>query len=207
MLGISGAQATIIYVMVNLMRYLKPIVASVGLAMGILQPVVVSAQSDTVVAPSMDELLQQLSDAEPGQAAMLADRIQREWDKSGSASADFLLKRGRDAMERDEPEVAIEHFTALVDHAPDFAQGWAERARAFFVVELYGPAVGDLEHALALEPRHFEAMMGLAVILDTMNRPKDAYEAYLQVKAIHPNQPGLTEALQRLEPLVRGQEL
>ena len=63
------------------------------------------------------------------------------------------------------------------------------------------------EQVLALNPQHFEAIMGLAVILDSMDRIQDAYDAYLQVKAIHPNQPGLTDALERLEPLVQGRDL
>ena len=62
-----------------------------------------------------------------------AQRIARElaalWDRSGSPSMDLLLRRGRDALERGEAEVALEHLTALTDHAPGFARGWSERAR------------------------------------------------------------------------------
>ena len=74
-------------------------------------------------------------------------------------------------------------------------------------MDLYGPALSDLEQVIALNPTHFDAIMGLAVMLDEMGKPEDAYEAYQQVEAIHPYQAGLTEALERLAPLVRGQEL
>ncbi|SFL95341.1 TPR repeat-containing protein [Shimia aestuarii] len=196
-----------IYVMVNLMRYLKPVVTACSLSAIFLQPSVVFSQQGALVDEDVPALLLQLRDAEPGQAETIAERVRRAWSLSGSASADYLLRRGRKAMELGDAATAVEHFTALVDHAPGFAQGWAERARAYFALDLYGPAVGDLEQALALNPDHFESIMGLAVILDSMGRNADAYEAYLQVKAIHPHQPGLTEALTRLEPLVRGSEL
>ncbi len=193
--------------MVNLKLHLKPVVAAFLLALAILQPQAAFTQQVLGDQDALDAMLETLSQAEPAQADRLADQIRNEWEKSGSASADFLLDRGKDAMDDGDVFAAIEHFTALVDHAPAFAQGWAERARAYFELELYGPAIGDLEHALALEPRHFDALTGLAVILDSMDKPEDAYEAYLQVEAIHPHQPGLTEALDRLEPMIRGREL
>ncbi len=152
-------------------------------------------------------MMAELRQAEAGRAEQLAGQIRRKWDASGSASADFLLRRTRKAIDISEMQAALEHATALVDHAPEFAQGWAERARAFYALDMYGPALSDLEQVLAINPQHFDAIMGLAVMLDEMGKPQDAYEAYLQVKAIHPHQAGLTEALERLEPQVRGQEL
>ncbi|MEP5009836.1 tetratricopeptide repeat protein [Roseobacter sp.] len=179
------------------MRLLKLFVAASALIFTGLQPLVATAQEGVVPDDSAVPLIEQLRDSSPERAETLADQVRREWSASGSATADYLLTRGRKAMERDDPQSAIEHFTAVIDHAPEFAQGWAERARAYY----------DLEHVLALNPNHFEAIMGLAVILDSMNRAEDAYEAYRQVEAIHPHQPGLTEALQRLEPMVRGSDL
>ncbi len=152
-------------------------------------------------------MMAELRQAEAARAEQLAGQIRRKWDASGSASADFLLRRARKAIDISEMQAALEHATALVDHAPEFAQGWAERARAFYALDMYGPALSDLEQVLAINPEHFDAIMGLAVMLDEMGKPQDAYEAYLQVKAIHPHQAGLTEALERLEPQVRGQEL
>ena len=180
--------------------FLKPIVAAGIVATAYLQPLVANAAD-------IDTLMLQLKDADPADAARIADEIQLEWNKSGSASADFLLKRGREALERGEVSEAIEHLTALVDHAPDFSEGWVMRAGAYFHAGLLGPAVHDLEQALRLNPQHFEAMIGLATLFEMIDRPKDAYEAYRQVKAIHPAHPDVTEALKRLEPQAIGQKL
>lgn len=204
--------------MVNLPSRLKLIVAAIPIAMGILQPVIAagpaqaqdaaeSAAQQAADAQDVGALLAALADADPGEADRLAGQIRHIWDASGSASADYLLRRTRKAIEVEDLQAALAHATALTDHAPEFAQGWAERARTFYALDLYGPAISDLEHVLALNPQHFDAIMGLAVMLDQMGKPEDAYEAYLQVKAIHPNQAGLTEALERLEPQVRGKTL
>ncbi len=205
--------------MVNLIRHLKPIVAAFVLAMGIFQPSVAVPQgqdaasgetagdSGAASTPRVAEMMQQLQQATPEEAGVLAEKIRREWDSSGSAPIDFLMERGRKALEVGDTDGALQHLSAVVDHAPNYAQGWAERARVFFELDAYGLAIGDLEHVLALNPQHFDALMGLAILLDSMERPVDAYEAYMQVKAIHPNQVGLTEAIERLEPQVRGRKL
>lgn len=210
-LGIKDARATLIYVMVNLRRLLKPTVAAFVLCVTVFQsPVAISqeiASEPGKSATALVDLMKELRAAEPARAEQVAGQIRHVWDASGSATADFLLRRTRKAIDISEMEVAVEHATALVDHAPEFAQGWAERARAYYGLELYGPALSDLEQVLAINPQHFDALMGLAVMLDEMGRDADAYEAYAQVKAIHPHQAGLTEAMERLAPKVRGQEL
>ncbi|SHJ41505.1 Tetratricopeptide repeat-containing protein [Shimia gijangensis] len=186
----------------TLKSILKPIVAAIALAMAIFCSS--GAMADEA---KLDELVGQLRDADPATAHRLDGEIQLEWSKSGSASADFLLKRGQDAIERGDIDAAIGHFTALVDHAPDFAEGWVSRAGAYYLADLLGPAVLDLESALAINPQHYEAIFGLGAIFEAIEKPVEAYAAYSQVKAIHPHHPDVTEALQRLEPLAKGQEL
>jgi tetratricopeptide (TPR) repeat protein len=197
--------------MVNLRHLLKPTVAAFVLTVTALQPsVAVSQEIDAAEIAADSDLSRRMAElavADFARAEQLAGQIRHLWDASGSASADFLLRRTRKAIEVSEMEAAVEHATALVDHAPEFAQGWAERARAYYALDLYGPALSDLEQVIALNPRHFDAVMGLAIMLDEIGKPKDAYEAYQQVQAIHPHQAGLTEALDRLAPLVRGQDL
>ena len=120
---------------------------------------------------------------------------------------DLLFRRGREAMEQQDLQAAIEHFTALTDHAPDFAEGWHARATAYFHADLYGPAVADLERALALNPNNYRAIFGLGTILETFGDEKRAYEAYLRAKAIHPHFEDVTDALDRLRTGVEGQTL
>ena len=152
-------------------------------------------------------LLQDLRKAEPAEAQKIERELQLEWSKSGSASMDLLLKRGRDAMETGDLDAAVEHFSALTDHAPDFAEGWHGRATAFYRQERFGLALADLERTLRLNPDNYGALHGLGVILEQLDQLDLAYEAYSQVLAIHPHHGEVTEALERLEPKVRGKAL
>lgn len=120
---------------------------------------------------------------------------------------DLLLQRGRKAMEAGETDIAIEHFTALVDHAPDFAEGWNARATAYFSAGLYGPSIQDIRTTLDLNPRHFGALSGLGIILDELGYEEEALNAYREVKKLHPNRPNVDDAIERLEKQVLGSTL
>ncbi len=166
-----------------------------------------SLPSAAVEQARLDRLFAQLQQSETEEARKVGDEIVLELSKSGSSAMDLLLKRGRDALEAGDTKAAIEHFTALTDHAPEFAEGFHMRAVAYTRAELYGPAIADLERALALRPRHFQAIYGLGVILEELDRPNMAYEAYTRVLAIHPHYQDVPEALDRLSGALDGENL
>lgn len=158
-------------------------------------------------AVSAEVLLQDLSLAAPTEAAAIDRELQALWSRSGSPAMDLLLRRGRDALERDDLQEAAQHLTALTDHAPGFARGWYERARVYYALGLYGPSVADLERALALNPQDYNAIYALGAVFEQFRMPQRAYEIYLRAEAIHPHHEEVSSALERLAPLVAGREL
>lgn len=155
----------------------------------------------------LDDLFTQLREAEPAQAKYIEDQIWAEWSKSGSAAMDLLLKRGEDAIDDGEFAVAVDHFSALIDHAPDFAEGYHGRATAFFLLGQYGQSLDDLRQALVLNPRHFGALRGFGLILEELGQEAQALDVMRQVAALHPNAEGVAEAIERLEVKLEGQTL
>lgn len=184
---------------------LKPIVAALSAIVMFSLPAV--GQSSYLAQGKLPDLYDSLATASPAEAKGLEREIKLEWRKTGSAAMDLLLKRGREALERGEFDVAVEHLTALTDHAPDVAEGFHMRARAYFRLDQIGPALADLETALALDPRHYEAAHGLAVVLEDLNRPQQAYQAYRLVLSIHPHYDPAAEAVTRLKAGVEGLKL
>ncbi|MFQ5437528.1 MAG: tetratricopeptide repeat protein [Paracoccaceae bacterium] len=134
-------------------------------------------------------------------------RIWKKWSTSGSVAMDLLLERGRRAMQAGDLAGAVEHLTALTDHAPEFAEGWNARATAFFMMEEYALSLHDIEITLSLNPRHFGAMSGLGMIMERLERPREALRAYRGALAVHPNRPDLKKAVERLKDKVEGTEL
>jgi len=120
---------------------------------------------------------------------------------------DLLLERGRDAMSAGMPDVAVEHLTALIDHAPEFAEGWNARATAYFQTGDFGPSISDIGHVLTLNPRHWGALSGLGMIFEQLEQPKKALDVYRAALAINPHLNDVKESVERLEKTVAGQDL
>ncbi len=158
-------------------------------------------------AARLEELLAELG--QPGRQdwQKVEQEIVRIWSQSGSPAMDLLLARGNEALEAEDFPTAVEHFSALVDHAPDFAEGWNARATAFFLMGEYGLAINDVEHVLALNPRHFGALSGLGFMLEAMGEPDLALEALQAAQALNPNQPNISESVKRLEQMTGDAEL
>ncbi len=155
----------------------------------------------------LDDLFAALGRAEGPDAEQIAQKIASEWSKSGSPSMDFLLTRGRDALEAGDTGAAIGHLTALVDHAPDFAEGYNARATAYFIAGAYGPAMDDIRMALSLNPRHFGAMTGLAVILAETGQPARSLEVWREVERLYPASPDAALAIPALAREIEGSTL
>jgi tetratricopeptide (TPR) repeat protein len=158
-------------------------------------------------AAKLDDLFTRLSTAPEAESWRIEQEIWIEWSKSGSAAMDLLLQRGRDAMEAGDVKTAIDHFTALIDHAPDFAEGYNGRATAYFQAGEFGPAVADIAKALSLNPRHFGAMAGFGMILEETGQPDRALAVYKAALAIHPHLAGVLEAVERLKTEAHGRDL
>lgn len=156
---------------------------------------------------TLDDLFVELERAGPESWQGVEKKIWSEWSKSGSKAMNLLLQRGRAEMEKGNLENAIGHFSALIDHAPDFAEGWNARATAWFVADRYGLSMADIRQTLILEPRHFGAMSGLGMILERMERPQDALRIYSEALKLHPNRPDALAAVERLKETIEGVEL
>ena len=187
---------------------LAPAVASLlAAALPVCQAAAQSLTEAAEKADELEELLVQLRDPELKNWQAVEDEIYRRWSNSGSPAADLLLKRGRDALEAEDYVSAIDHLTALTDHAPDFAEGWNARATAFFLIDEYGLSIADVQTALSLNPRHFGALSGLGLMLEELGDEANALAAYRMAHEVHPHRENIAEAIERLERKVHGTTL
>ena len=158
-------------------------------------------------AERLDALFASLADADPTDAERLEREIMRLWSRSGSDSMDFLLRRGREAMDKEEHEKAVEHLTALVDLAPGFVEGWNTRATAHFLAKDYWASMQDIQRTLALEPRHFGALVGLGTILEQTGDEAGALRAYRAALEVNPHLEPSVKAVERLGVKVDGRDI
>ncbi len=186
--------------MATLAHHIKHIVAALFVAVVFSLPLAADEAK-------VDDLMAQLREADAGNYQKIETAILEEWSKSGSPAMDLLMKRGDDALAAGDPAAALEHFSALVDHAPDFAEGYASRATAYYLLDQFGPALDDARQALVLNPRHFAVLRGFGIMLEELNRPADALEVYRQVLVLDPAAQDVIDAVDRLELQLEGQTL
>jgi tetratricopeptide (TPR) repeat protein len=153
----------------------------------------------------LDTLFGQLAHAktaEEGKAIEAA--IFQIWMASGSPSIDILMRRGLDAFAEKDYDRALFYFNEVVTLAPDFVEGWDKRAAVYFLKDDYASALRDIERVLKLEPRHFSAMAGLAVILEDLGDKKGALELFRRSLKLDPWLDGAAQAERALSVDVEG---
>ncbi len=193
----------------GLVEKLKQIVAALLAVLLLVLPL--GAQEVRAVAPgddaAMSQLFAELADPENRTWRRSEADIRRLWSQSGSPAMDLLYKRAETAIDAGDPVLAVEHLTALTDHAPDFAEAWHLRAVAFYQTGDIGLALADLARALQLEPRHWLALAGLGAILEDVGKYDNALVAYRASQALNPHQDDVMEAIARLARETTGVSL
>lgn len=165
-------------------------------------------EARTVPGPQqVERLYGRLREAKTAQEAKgIAALIVRRWARSGSDTADLLMTRLQKAAKDGNLNLAMEVADRLVVLEPDWAEAWNQRANLFFRLEDHVRALYDLAETLKREPRHFGALMGLAVLLKNQGNDKGALKAYREIQKVYPLMDGVKEAVERMSPDIDGRD-
>ncbi|MGB3720052.1 MAG: hypothetical protein DIU63_05705 [Proteobacteria bacterium] len=157
-------------------------------------------------AKMLDNLYALLATAESPEAAEKTSKaIMRLWAYSGSDTVTVLMARAVKAMQQKNTKLALRMLDAIVEQAPDYAEGWSQRAHVLYLEGETHRALGDLRRALALDPNHFRALSALAHILREFGAKEGALAAYRKLLEIHPYAEGAQKAIEELEREIHGQ--
>jgi len=108
------------------------------------------------------------------------------WQTAPDREAQALLDTARRRMRVLDFAGAMEVLDELVSHAPEYAEGWNTRATTLFLQKKYDRSLEDVEKTLSLEPAHFGALSGKAVILMRQGRIQQSQKALRDAVAINP---------------------
>lgn len=137
-------------------------------------------------------------------ANRISRKIWTEWGKSGSDSIDLLMQRVSESMASKQNNVALDLLDQIIILAPEYAEGWNRRATLHFALKEYGRSISDIERVLELEPRHYGALSGLAVILQGLGRKEKSLETWYKVLEIYPANEQAQKAVIKLEDELAG---
>lgn len=156
----------------------------------------------------LDRLYARLRQApDEKRASGIARNIQRELLNSGSPTIGLLMTQAAAAVAAKNLPVALDLLDAVVRLKPGYAEGWNRRATVFYMLDDYGKALADLERSLALEPRNWEAIGGLASILSALDEKDGARAACSQALEIYPLQPRIKKSCDEMEAERDGEDI
>lgn len=134
-----------------------------------------------------DELLTQLKrERQPEAAKAIAAAVMADWSNSGSPTVNLLMQWADKAIKDKKNAATLDFLDQAIVLEPDYANGWGHRASLHYSQGNYRKAISDLNHVLAIEPRHFGALEMLANILAETGSDQKAMEAWQRYLAIYP---------------------
>jgi tetratricopeptide (TPR) repeat protein len=140
-------------------------------------------------------------------AERLTTQIWREWGDSGSDSINLMMDWAQKAIGMRNFAAALDTLDQVVLLAPDFAEGWNKRATLHFMMEHPQKSMADIERTLALEPRHFGALAGMAEILRAQGNDALALKAYERALEVYPRMRGAQQAVGDLTDSLSGDKM
>ena len=140
-------------------------------------------------------------------AERLSAEIWRQWGDSGSDSINLMMDWAQKAIGTRNFAAALDTLDQVVLLAPDFAEGWNKRATLHFMMEKPAKSMADIERTLALEPRHFGALAGMAEILRAQGNDVLALKAYERALEVYPRMRGAQQAVGDLTDSLSGDKM
>ena len=136
---------------------------------------------------ALDKLFVELHDAPDAAAAnAISNQIWAVWT---TPSDPVLAARVRDVMEARalmDFETGIKLLDQLILDYPDYAEGWNQRATLYYMIGDFEASIADCAKVLELEPRHYGALSGRALMYLQMGKRSLALRDMKAALALHP---------------------
>lgn len=136
---------------------------------------------------ALDALLRRLADDSAEAAERTEDQIWALWMRYPDRRAAWDLERATRAIVAEDHRTAEAILHRLVGVHPGFAEAWHKRGTLFYMQGRDVESVHDLHRAIALEPRHYGAMLSFAEICRASGREDAALFALDAALRLNPH--------------------
>jgi tetratricopeptide (TPR) repeat protein len=148
------------------------------------QPATADAASDRA---ALDALFVQLHDAPDADAAnKLSGQIWAIWTNPSDPDIAARMRDVIEARMTRSPDITLELLNELISDFPDYAEGWNQRATLYYMLGDFEASIADCAKVLELEPRHFGALSGRAMMYLQLDKRSLALRDIQAALAIHP---------------------
>ena len=165
-----------------------------------LFPLIALSQTNAERVDYLLEQLQEPLDYESQQE--IKGAIMRLWEVSKSAELQDKINKIGYFINFRQYQAAEDFLTEIIAEQEDFLDAYYKRAIVHYYQGEIIEAEADLFRTLALEPRHFDALKVLGLVLEKQNKLSEAKNVYTELHKILPFDESVTEKIQNLEKLI-----
>ncbi|MHB0951435.1 MAG: tetratricopeptide repeat protein [Allorhizobium sp.] len=203
------------------MRYFR--VVHITLWLGLISPLALPAAFSSAVAQEAspgddalgtesasgpDALLAALKrERDPEAANKIAIEIISYWNASGSATVDLLMQWANSAINEKRNAAALDFLDQAIVLKPGYVAVWNQRATLHYTLGNYRKAMADINQVLAIEPRHFGALAGMAAILGEQGSDEMALKAWERYLEIYPADREAQDVVTKLSEKLAGSRI
>ena len=186
------------YTQENLIDYLTHEVAptrqAAAYALGIIG-------DTTSIAP----LVKALQHNDPDMRSNAEQALWAIWFRSGDKSVDDMLQKGAGYIKKEQYAEAVDLLTEVTHVAPKFAEGYNQRAIAYFMLEEWEQSIDDCKKVITLNPVHFGALAGMGQCYLRLGNLREALEAFQQALELHPGLYGVAHTVLQIQDALQEQ--
>jgi tetratricopeptide (TPR) repeat protein len=142
---------------------------------------------DALDRERLDKLFAQLALASsPEQAQAIDQQIWMIWTVPSDPTLAGRMNEVVSARRMGDPVEAILLLDRLIEDYPAYAEGWNQRATMYYMIGNFEASIADCAKVLELEPRHFGALSGRALMYLQMGKRNQALQDMRAAVAVHP---------------------
>ena len=152
---------------------------------------------------AVEPLVEKLRHEDPGMRFNVEQALWTIWFRSGNESVDATLREGAQSIKKERYGDAIEKLTEVIRVAPEFAEGYNQRAIAYFMLEEWEKSIEDCKTTVSLNPFHFSAFAGMGHCYLRLGYIREAMNAYQRALEINPNLYAIAHTIFQLQVALR----
>jgi tetratricopeptide (TPR) repeat protein len=136
-------------------------------------------------------------------AAAAEQALWRIWMRAGSEQSNLMLQQAVLALNNADHGLSRALLQKIIADEPDFAEAHHQLGIVLSLQDDDLAAADAFQHAIRLNPHHFQALIGLGNAYAATGNVRGALARYLEAREIHPTLAGLSDVINELERLAR----
>ena len=136
---------------------------------------------------AIPSLVAALTHEDPGTRANAEQALWSIWFRSDDESVSAMMQKGTNHIKKQQYGEAIQVFSEVIRIAANFAEGYNQRAIAYFMSDELSKSIEDCKKTVELNPFHFGALAGMGQCYLKLGDLAAAMDAFQLALEINPN--------------------